>query len=50
MPEQPDVLTPKRKPIPLPRLARKAATCFAAGSVIVIAKINSNYSLIIIFI
>jgi hypothetical protein len=33
MPEQPVVLTPKRKPMPLPRLARNFSTRLAAVSV-----------------
>src|SRR3989304_6119739 len=33
MPEQPEERTPTRKPRPLPRLARKSATCEAARSV-----------------
>src|SRR5437764_1144244 len=32
-PEQPDVRTPRRKPTPLPRFAKCAATCFAAVGV-----------------
>src|SRR4029079_13404895 len=36
-PEQPDVRTPRRSPMPLPRFAMFAATCRAAFSVNVIA-------------
>src|SRR3989338_6026964 len=41
MPEQPVVLTPKRRPTPLPRLARNFCTREAAVSVKVIAIIDS---------
>src|SRR5688572_8581684 len=37
MPEQPEVRTPRRRPTPLPRLARKLCTWLAAFSVSVIA-------------
>src|SRR5437667_409791 len=39
-PEQPDVRTPNRNPTPLPRLARCAATCFAALGVSLTASMS----------